>query len=542
MLQIEGISSTVGSPTQITWGDSNGETYSGLNYALNGGTFTTCTGTVTGTGGVAIGPTIGTQSANSLVLQDASNHLNCSPVTWFPALSPPSGSGSLVASTAYNIVNPGSEYQITGTLSTPLNDLIFTWYQEIDCSVTGTTNGAPAFYLEVSSGGTTASNLTVAAGNWTATDGTPGNNQVYETIPLVSGPGTVTIGLTDSVSGTLTSTSTGTLTGYASNNGTAVLCQRTGTPQQTYTGWIIGTGVMYPFVPSVTFRGYLGIWALASETLSISTASYSSSMLSIGGACENATLTALNISTNEGASFVPATSLTVVGSNYSASLAGSLANGTYIVQSQDATTDVVSNFYTLLVTPQLNVSQVVEQVWLQPPPPAVRVSQIVEQVWLTSLPASRVGLFQSDVLPSAADGYIEFGSQMSWNWETSLLPDNQAQVNNSMQLTNLDMAFVGTSPVVSVSFNDSAGNLVYQQPVSPRGILSIWDASVWDVATWDGSPQPLSPWWVQWNGPIVFKQGSVQVSGLSYAGFRIGTLYMQYQVLRYVQQTPSGVR
>jgi hypothetical protein len=52
--------------------------------------------------------------------------------------------------------------------------------------------------------------------------------------------------------------------------------------------------------------------------------------------------------------------------------------------------------------------------------------------------------------------------------------------------------------------------------------------------------QPLSPYQLEWPAPVVFQQGSFMATGLSSAGFKIGTLYMQYQVLGYVSQFRSG--
>lgn len=230
------------------------------------------------------------------------------------------------------------------------------------------------------------------------------------------------------------------------------------------------------------------------------------------------------------------------GGTWTATIPG-LSAGTHLITVRDHNLPMLeSNTITLQVlgAANLRVSQVVEQVWMAAPRANLRVSQVVEQVWMQLVPNGRIGLYQTDVLPSSTDTYIEFGDQMSWDYETALLPDNQHNRNNSMIVTTLDMAFIGNTPVVSVEFTDSGGNQLGAAAIQPNGALSIWDVSKWDQAPWDGVALPLSPYQIPWTQPIVFKQGQFSASGLSFAGFKIGTLYMEYSILGYVSQQQSG--
>ena len=148
------------------------------------------------------------------------------------------------------------------------------------------------------------------------------------------------------------------------------------------------------------------------------------------------------------------------------------------------------------------------------------------------------------MLPSPTDTYVEFGAPMSWQYSTALLPDNQQQRNNAMMITTLDLAFVGNTPVVSTKFLDSGNNILQQAAVVPGGSQSVWDGtpanSTWGVSPWGGTLQPLSPYQIAWAAPIVFKQGVFAASGISCAGFKIGTVYLEYQILGYVSQVLSG--
>jgi hypothetical protein len=165
------------------------------------------------------------------------------------------------------------------------------------------------------------------------------------------------------------------------------------------------------------------------------------------------------------------------------------------------------------------------------------------QTFLVGTPkAPFQGLFQSNVIPGSTDTFTEFGNPMLWNYQTSLGPDNGEIAENAMILTTLEMAFIGASPAVAVTFNDSSGTLLESASVTPSGLVSVWDTMIWDVGVWDGTSQPLSPYEIAWPGPVVFKQGFFQASGTSSQGFRISNTYLQYQVLGYVQQYPSGVQ
>jgi hypothetical protein len=230
------------------------------------------------------------------------------------------------------------------------------------------------------------------------------------------------------------------------------------------------------------------------------------------------------------------------GGTWTATIPG-LSAGTHLITVRnhdvpmlESNTDTV----TVLGPANLRVSQVVKQAMLQQQRATLRVSQVVKQVMLQAIPNARVGLYQTDVLPSPTDTYVEFGAPMSWQYETALLPDNQQQRNNAMIVTTLDMAFIGNVPTVNTQFLDSAGNVLQAAAVAPAGVVPRWDIAKWDLAEWDGAPSPLSPWQLAWPAPIAFKQGYLLVSGLSQPGFKIGAAYLEYQILGYVQQYPSG--
>jgi hypothetical protein len=184
--------------------------------------------------------------------------------------------------------------------------------------------------------------------------------------------------------------------------------------------------------------------------------------------------------------------------------------GTHTIQVRDAITLVESNTVTYVLTAP------------------------VDTVYL--------GLFQTDVVPSETSNYTEFGNAMAWEYQTSLLPDNKELANNAMIYAALDMGFIGPSPTVLIDFYDASDSTVLATTsITPNATNTTWDNFNWDGAPWDGSYVPLAPNFVKWAKPVVFKQGYFAASGTSYQGFSVGAIYMQLQVLGYVQQYNSGV-
>jgi hypothetical protein len=142
-------------------------------------------------------------------------------------------------------------------------------------------------------------------------------------------------------------------------------------------------------------------------------------------------------------------------------------------------------------------------------------------------------LWQSDVVQSSTSTYVENGVQMSWNWLTAMLPDNDQIKQNSMQLATLDMALASTIPNINVQAIDQNGTALDTVQVQTPGGSTIWGAFTWGGAPWLGPPAALAPRPLSWTHPIVFARLQLQANGQSAAGIKIGTAHLRYQVLGY---------
>jgi len=168
----------------------------------------------------------------------------------------------------------------------------------------------------------------------------------------------------------------------------------------------------------------------------------------------------------------------------------------------------------------------------------------VQSKAMQDIPAvfSASGLWRTDALPSQTSTYIEAKEPMTWIYETVLLPDNLVMAMNAINESNISFAFLGDSPVVTITAKDTNDQVIDTVTVTAPGTTTLWNEFNWNEAPWDGTGTNLSPWRLPWTEPIVFKQMAISATGLSEPGLKIGNLYMRYQILGYRQQRPSGVR
>jgi hypothetical protein len=172
-----------------------------------------------------------------------------------------------------------------------------------------------------------------------------------------------------------------------------------------------------------------------------------------------------------------------------------------------------------------------------------------------AVPAS---LWQSTVIPVNSSIYTENGASMTWDFISTLAPDNaQGEMNQVVQTT---IAFaLATTDTVRVVFYDE--NFIPLDTVYVTGITpppTLWGQFKWGRARWSsgtgsvmGAPWDGAPWggfvWgaakgafgqygVPWTGPLVFKQMFMRITGTSAPGQAIGNIYVKYQVCGYQLQ------
>lgn len=145
----------------------------------------------------------------------------------------------------------------------------------------------------------------------------------------------------------------------------------------------------------------------------------------------------------------------------------------------------------------------------------------------------RAALLTSAALPTELSSYEEFGGPLTWQWQTSLLPDNSTMSMNCMVQASLACELAG-GDTINVLALDEAGDILDTVPITGSGAGDgIWGTSVWGDFDWGASSAPFEQQRIPWHIPIVFKQMFINIVGSSDADTTLGNLYMRWQELGY---------
>lgn len=147
-------------------------------------------------------------------------------------------------------------------------------------------------------------------------------------------------------------------------------------------------------------------------------------------------------------------------------------------------------------------------------------------------------LWRSDPTPSNTSTYTENGTPLSWEWQTSLLPDTGDMKMHAL----IELAVATDYPPqtqVVVTIDDESMSVLDTIFMAGSGVSStIWGSFTWGGAVWFGGTGVMKQRRISPHFPIVFKQATVQLSGNSLGGLVIGNLYMRYQELGYLLENP----
>ena len=141
--------------------------------------------------------------------------------------------------------------------------------------------------------------------------------------------------------------------------------------------------------------------------------------------------------------------------------------------------------------------------------------------------------WQSGVLPVSTSTYVENGVQLTWAYQTSLLPDNQEGSYNKVVQTNLALAIYNTDSLLVSAVDDKGTTLDSVRMNGFAASPTLWGASTWGSGVWGAAAPYLRELAVLWDKPIVFRQASISVTGSSAAGQAIGNIYAKVQPVRW---------
>ena len=152
-------------------------------------------------------------------------------------------------------------------------------------------------------------------------------------------------------------------------------------------------------------------------------------------------------------------------------------------------------------------------------------------------PISVLGsLWFGDVVPKVTSAYVENGVQLTWIYQTALLPDNESIAYNTVFGMGLSFASPSTSPL-QINAISETGALLDAITVMPdlSGASAQWGSFTWGVGLWGSQGGSFRRYYLNWNVPLTFRQARLQATANSAVGQIVGDTFIRYQVLGYGQ-------
>jgi len=143
-------------------------------------------------------------------------------------------------------------------------------------------------------------------------------------------------------------------------------------------------------------------------------------------------------------------------------------------------------------------------------------------------------LYESPIDNDADANYVEFGQHLSVAMRSTTISKRNMSAKAVIEATVDLCQNLGYSSGATLTFYDadlSVLGTAVTRPGGPQGM--IWGTGVWGTGIWGPSAQYMQTYNVDWPYPIVFTLGSIGVNVQSYAGFRIGALWIRLQDLEY---------
>lgn len=141
---------------------------------------------------------------------------------------------------------------------------------------------------------------------------------------------------------------------------------------------------------------------------------------------------------------------------------------------------------------------------------------------------------RTDVVQTVGSTFIENGILLNWQYGTSALPNENANMQNSMVVSTINMAFKSGAAQIQCIATDENGTVAGQATIYPPGNASVWGTMIWGVDPWYGQQFGLMPHQIPWTKPVVFSKLILSLSAASSLGFQISNFQADYQQLGYV--------
>lgn len=174
------------------------------------------------------------------------------------------------------------------------------------------------------------------------------------------------------------------------------------------------------------------------------------------------------------------------------------------------------------------------KIWTGPHTCAMTSLSEYNNTFIGVLQGVNAKLWQADYEQSVTSTYLENGTQLTFNYTTSLLPDTDQMTNNNMTQSTLDLAFAGSTGAVGIIAYDQNAVALAGVAVSATGSVPLWGQVNWGAFIWGGVQSALAPRIIPWPISIDFVRMQIQAIGNCASAFKIGTLHLRYKIGRFL--------
>ena len=177
----------------------------------------------------------------------------------------------------------------------------------------------------------------------------------------------------------------------------------------------------------------------------------------------------------------------------------------------------------------------VRDVWSGPHTTNISMIEAYNTTFLITIQGAGAKIFQSDQVQSNTSTFVENGQQLTWNFQTSFLPDGDVMAQVVIVESTVYAGLVTQANIVATAFNQS-GKVLDSVTIQSGGQSTLWGSFTWGQAPWAGSVSSLAPRKHRWTKPLQFTRLSLAHAGISTSGVKLGRIHARYQVLGYLQE------
>lgn len=144
-------------------------------------------------------------------------------------------------------------------------------------------------------------------------------------------------------------------------------------------------------------------------------------------------------------------------------------------------------------------------------------------------------IFQSDYKQTSTSTFTENGVQLTYNYQTVLLPDTGHMKRYQVNESYIYMAFDTLHDSVVVTATDQNGHSIDTTSLQFSNLSTLWGSFTWGVGLWSGLPNALSPVPIRWDLPLLFDRASFSFKGNCALGVCFGDLWINIQETGYMK-------